>query len=153
MEYRKHEDHALLRVWLHIIWETRTDASNQPVASISRIFYPEDVNSTLHRRQVHIHQIKTASHPKAIIFIVTTAVYKVSVLFRDITVNCKIINPHAPEKCGLRVKLCGTYLTLLGAFACSRQAPIYLSFNWRETKTWRGRPTRIMKCLLMHDSV
>jgi hypothetical protein len=49
-------------VWLHIIWETSNDASNQPVASISRIFYPEDVNSTLLRRQVHIHQIKTATH-------------------------------------------------------------------------------------------
>ena len=66
MEYRKKVDHALLRVWLHIIWETRTDASNQPVASISRIFYPEDVNSILLRRQVHIHQMKTASHPKTV---------------------------------------------------------------------------------------
>jgi len=63
MEYRKQADLAFLRVWLHIIWETRTDASNQPVAPISRIFYPEDLNSTLLRRQVHIHQIKTVPHP------------------------------------------------------------------------------------------
>jgi hypothetical protein len=67
--------HALLKMWLHIICETRTDTSKQPAASIPRIFYPENVNSTLLRRQVHIHQIKTVSHPKAIIFTVTTADY------------------------------------------------------------------------------
>jgi hypothetical protein len=141
MEYKKQKDDALLRVWLHIICETRTDASNQPVASISRIFYPEDVNITLLRRQVHIHQIKTASHPKAS-------------LSQPPTINCqycsgklqlivKYYNPRASEKCGLHVKESGTYHNLLGAFACSRPAPNYLSFNWRETKTWRGLPSSI----------
>jgi hypothetical protein len=41
---------ALFDVWLRIIWETRTDVSEQPVASIFRIFYPEDVNNTLLRK-------------------------------------------------------------------------------------------------------